>query len=151
MSLSKKNISIIQYGFSLIELLVVVAIIGILAGIAIVGYNSYVDDANKNVAEVNAKQLVRKIAVEKTKIVDFTTNSANIETTATNAANVVLAARAYASANGMTLAAALATPSTVANTNCAAANSVNIYVNSASVRVCYRSGSAADATELKAW
>lgn len=38
MNLNKKNISLIQLGFSLIELLVVVAIIGILAGIGIIGY-----------------------------------------------------------------------------------------------------------------
>jgi prepilin-type N-terminal cleavage/methylation domain-containing protein len=64
--------NIVKKGFSLIELLVVVAIIGILAGIAIVGYNSYVDSADSGVTEANAKQLARKIAIEKAKVADFT-------------------------------------------------------------------------------
>jgi len=41
----KKNlIATLQKGFSLVELLVVVAIIGVLAGIGIVGYNSYINE-----------------------------------------------------------------------------------------------------------
>jgi type IV pilus assembly protein PilA len=67
--------NIVKKGFSLIELLVVVAIIGILAGIAIVGYNSYVDSAKDSVNEANASQLARKIAVEKSKPIDFKTNT----------------------------------------------------------------------------
>jgi prepilin-type N-terminal cleavage/methylation domain-containing protein len=63
--------NIVKKGFSLIELLVVVAIIGILAGIAIVGYNSYVDSADENVLKANSSQLARKIAVERSKPVDF--------------------------------------------------------------------------------
>ena len=62
----------IQKGFSLIELLVVVAIIGILAGIAIVGYNSYVDNARVAVVQANSSILARKIAAEQASLADFT-------------------------------------------------------------------------------
>jgi len=64
-------------GFSLIELLVVVAIIGILAGIAIVGYNSYVDNARVAVVQANSSILARKIAAEQASIADFTGISQN--------------------------------------------------------------------------
>ena len=43
----------LQKGFSLVELLVVVAIIGVLAGVGIVGYSSYTDSAKERVAKAN--------------------------------------------------------------------------------------------------
>ena len=44
-----------EKGFSLIELLVVVAIIGVLAAVGVVGYQGYIDSTKKAVTENNSK------------------------------------------------------------------------------------------------
>ena len=64
MRLSKKKITFIQVGFSLIELLVVVSIIGILAGLGIFAYDSYVEYSRRAVNEANAKLLADAFTYE---------------------------------------------------------------------------------------
>lgn len=54
-------------GFSLIELLVVVAIIGILAAVGIVAYSGYTASAKKNAMISSVKTIMRVIQTEKTK------------------------------------------------------------------------------------
>ena len=56
----------LQKGFSLVELLVVVAIIGVLAGVGIVGYQSYTDSAKSRVAIANFGSVKRFIETELT-------------------------------------------------------------------------------------
>ena len=56
----------LQKGFSLVELLVVVAIIGVLAGVGIVGYQSYTESAKVKVAEANFNSITRFIETELT-------------------------------------------------------------------------------------
>ena len=56
----------LEKGFSLVELLVVVAIIGVLAGVGIVGYQSYTESAKEKVAEANYNSVVRFIETELT-------------------------------------------------------------------------------------
>ena len=56
----------LEKGFSLVELLVVVAIIGVLAGVGIVGYQSYTESAKEKVAEANYNSVIRFIETELT-------------------------------------------------------------------------------------
>jgi prepilin-type N-terminal cleavage/methylation domain-containing protein len=64
----------LKQGFSLIELLVVVAIIGILAAIGTVGYNNYISNAQGAASTANAKQIADALAVEDSKANVCTTN-----------------------------------------------------------------------------
>ena len=56
----------LQKGFSLVELLVVVAIIGVLAGVGIVGYQGYTDAAKERVAIANFNSVKRFVETEMT-------------------------------------------------------------------------------------
>ena len=66
-----------QKGFSLVELLVVVAIIGVLAGVGIVGYDRYVENAKQKVYAQNVQTVVRAIDFEYTVIANELSSAMN--------------------------------------------------------------------------
>jgi type IV pilus assembly protein PilA len=53
-----------QKAFPLIELLVVVAIIGILAAVGVVAYNGYTSAAKRSATKANHKQVVQMVSAE---------------------------------------------------------------------------------------
>ncbi len=74
-----------EEGFSLIELLVVVAIIGVLAAVGVVGYQGYIDSTKKSVTESNAK------AVQQWVLNTKTVRAANIEVKPNNCNDIAWA------------------------------------------------------------
>ena len=78
----------LQKGFSLVELLVVVAIIGVLAGVGIVGYQGYTDSAKERVAIANFNSVKRFAETELTLLNNnIQTKSAAINAFKTDCAN----------------------------------------------------------------
>ena len=82
----------LQKGFSLVELLVVVAIIGVLAGVGIVGYQGYTDSAKERVAIANFNSVKRFVETELTLLNNnIQTTSAAINAYSTNCAGTTTA------------------------------------------------------------
>ena len=84
-----------QKGFSLIELLVVVAIIGILAAVGVVAYNGYTKGAKAASSKSNQASVVKYIAAEikKCDLAELTAMSGNLDCKDKAASSIITAAK----------------------------------------------------------
>jgi prepilin-type N-terminal cleavage/methylation domain-containing protein len=140
-------------GFSLVELLVVVAIIGVLAGVGIVAYNNYIDDAETKVIEANAKLLAKKLSAEAAK---NRTKGAAIDTLISGSLGDIVAGGAKKEIFKLDTATP---PNPIASSSCdlGAAAGIRVWPTPASgstatgASVCYKVDAAATAVTIKAF
>ena len=91
-----------EKGFSLVELLVVVAIIGVLAAVGVVGYQGYVESTKRRVTESNAKAVHQWLLnTQAVRAADIETDPASCgRESAHNFGDCFGATSGFASANG---------------------------------------------------
>jgi prepilin-type N-terminal cleavage/methylation domain-containing protein len=124
-------------GFSLVELLVVVAIIGVLAGVGIVAYNNYIDDAETKVVEANAKLLAKKLSAERAK-----NRTATVDTLLTAGIAEIVAGGAKGTS----------VPSKTASCTLAGTNvGIQAFPSGTGAGVCYKVDAAATAVSITAF
>lgn len=98
-----KGFAVLQKGFSLVELLVTIAIISVLAAAGIIGYNKYINAAKKSTNESNAKTLADALSAEAVKAnICNDPNNTQIDSPATlnNGINLVNCAEVIIQKNG---------------------------------------------------
>ena len=77
----KKVLSLLETGFTLVELLIVVVILGVLSGVALPSFLSQRDKANVSAANAQGKQLMTACQLENVEdSPDYTNIDANLKT-----------------------------------------------------------------------